>query len=736
MFWGIMKHKLFLCRKFGFSMVELLISLIVISCITAAFAPLITKKFSSSVFGFGGGGGNTPSISSDCSSRFSSDCLLCTSSECLSCAKTCPDGQCQDSTNCTCKECPASEYPNCIKFTNSACIQCKNGYRLVDSTCIACPNGKYSDNGKECKYCEAGYWPNDDKTACVECPKGYICNQDTKVKCSGTTAPKIEENLGGVLGKSHICAPCPAGSYCVDGIETKCPEGTYSQGNKSQCSTCPDNEYPTEDQSTCTTCPTGYYCSGGQQVSCSEKWRNCAECDSTGCTKCKENFNFSNGQCESLSPVTMKIGNLYVTKYNMGDRDELPIPSTITLLNYNEKCPTNGRCCWQGQTANGSYCDAQNGGYSGCKRTVCNWDAAREVCARFNLDGFNWRLPAYSEMSSWYSYSALMSANGLQLCSYTSSNSKNWSRCYAQGNCGNYVNSSYVGTSQCYPSYLWTRNSYNSLNAYYYHLDGSSWNYSYTYNRYPASVRCVAQESNTCPAGTYKSNNDCLDCSNKYPNCSLCDDQLCHLCQSGYEFHRGTGKCVKSLENALPVDNFYVTKYNMGDNGLPIPSTVTILPINGTCTSIKCCWQGRTANSSYCDAFYNGYSGCNRTVCNFEAAKEICSQYTAGNKTWRLPKYSEMKNWYQTYSANYADIYGLQLCSYTSSTSYNWPRCYSQYGCKGTYSDNCYPSYIWTQNTYNINSAYYYYLDSSSWNYSYTYNLEALSVRCITDRVD
>ena len=31
--------------KNGFSLVELLISLIVISCITAAFTPLITKKF-------------------------------------------------------------------------------------------------------------------------------------------------------------------------------------------------------------------------------------------------------------------------------------------------------------------------------------------------------------------------------------------------------------------------------------------------------------------------------------------------------------------------------------------------------------------------------------------------------------------------------------------------------------------------------------------------------------------
>ena len=186
--------------KKGFSLVELLISLIVISCITAAFTPLITKKFATNIGFGGGGGGTTPSISSDCSSRYSSDCLLCTSSECLSCTKTCPEGQCQDSTNCTCKECPTSEYPNCAKFTSTACIQCQKGFRLVEGVCIACTSEKYSDNGKECKYCEPGFWPNSNSTGCVECPEGYICNDGVQIKCSGTTAPTIEENLGARQG--------------------------------------------------------------------------------------------------------------------------------------------------------------------------------------------------------------------------------------------------------------------------------------------------------------------------------------------------------------------------------------------------------------------------------------------------------------------------------------------------------------------------------------------------------
>ena len=52
-------------KKFlGFNLIELMISIITIGCITAAFAPVITKKMNSGMSGYAGGGGGAFSITS------------------------------------------------------------------------------------------------------------------------------------------------------------------------------------------------------------------------------------------------------------------------------------------------------------------------------------------------------------------------------------------------------------------------------------------------------------------------------------------------------------------------------------------------------------------------------------------------------------------------------------------------------------------------------------------------
>lgn len=52
-------------KKFlGFSLIELMISIITIGCITAAFAPVITKKMNGGMSGYAGGGGGAFSITS------------------------------------------------------------------------------------------------------------------------------------------------------------------------------------------------------------------------------------------------------------------------------------------------------------------------------------------------------------------------------------------------------------------------------------------------------------------------------------------------------------------------------------------------------------------------------------------------------------------------------------------------------------------------------------------------
>ncbi|MBR1617559.1 hypothetical protein IJ670_05340, partial [bacterium] len=83
------KQKTFLLIKkaLAFSLIELLISLIAISCITAAFAPVISKKLMSNSISIAsssnnnsGGGGLSP----DCT-HISQNCQSCLGDTCLSC---------------------------------------------------------------------------------------------------------------------------------------------------------------------------------------------------------------------------------------------------------------------------------------------------------------------------------------------------------------------------------------------------------------------------------------------------------------------------------------------------------------------------------------------------------------------------------------------------------------------------------------------------------------------------
>ena len=84
-------------RNLAFTLVELMISLIVISLIAAAFVPVITKKLSSSSIFAGSSGGG---FSKTCS-EIDEDCDLCAGSICLSCKKTCSAGETLNTTSCS-----------------------------------------------------------------------------------------------------------------------------------------------------------------------------------------------------------------------------------------------------------------------------------------------------------------------------------------------------------------------------------------------------------------------------------------------------------------------------------------------------------------------------------------------------------------------------------------------------------------------------------------------------------
>ena len=91
-----------------------------------------------------------------------------------------------------------------------------------------------------------------------------------------------------------------------------------------------------------------------------------------------------------------------------------------------------------------------------------------------------------------------------------------------------------------------------------------------------------------------------------------------------------------------------VTKWNIGDipsatNG-GIASSVRTVSAGSSCSSNSCCWQGSTSGS--CDSSGTSYSGCNRTVCNWQASNDSCLALAYnGTKAgdWRLPTKDEME---------------------------------------------------------------------------------------------
>ncbi len=614
-------------KKFAFSLVELLISLIVISCITAAFTPIITKKFSSGVFGGGSAG-----LSGECKD-ISSDCKLCDKTGCVLCnIETCIDGE----------------------------------YRDV----------------KKCK--------------CIPCTETY-------------------------------------GDDC-----TEC--------NEKKCLTCASDEYLDSDDNC---------------KSCSDKFNHCATCTESECTSCSDGYVLTNPTsstpCSSFScssPDFIQIGNLCITKKNMGDSSTLPIPSGVTVANVNQTCnsSSSNKCCWKGATS-GTNCDNNGGGaYSGCNRTVCTWYAADYICSNFTAGGRTWRLATKDEMSNWATNSKGLGVNGLQLCDRASG--------YSSAYCNGSISCPGSYGDWCGPHGVWSGTVGVSSYTYYYNLVSGSWGQLSNYRTNAFSVRCVAEVTSCadkigagcemcdgnkclkCASGYILKNGKCEeDCTSKFgANCTACTTSACTACASGYHISNASSNpaCVADFtcsgSDFMKIGSLCVTRKNMGDSStLPIPSGVTVASVNQTCNSSssnKCCWKGNTSGTNCDNANGGAYSGCNRTVCDWYAADYICKNFTAGGRTWRLATSFEMSKW-GTNSIG-KGVNGLQLCDYSSG--YSSAYCDTPSSCPGSGGDVCYPYRVWSGTVPGLSYAYYYALGSDSWGQlNNGYRPAAFSVRCVTE---
>lgn len=144
---------------------------------------------------------------------------------------------------------------------------------------------------------------------------------------------------------------------------------------------------------------------------------------------------------------------------------------------------------------------------------------------------------------------------------------------------------------------------------------------------------------------------------------------------------------------------------NITNNGLPLYNPSKTLSLGETCNAAvdRCCWKGQAID---CSADSSGArTGCNRPVCNFVAAEEICKyfntlRYAIGpNAYYRLLKDSELtkiklasKEWGFDRGAE-----GLNLCTHTVDSA---PYCYASWSCFGAFENRCNFTSIVGQNSY------------------------------------
>ena len=532
-------------KIFGFSLVEIVVALIIISVIAAALAPIITKKMKSNHASIIGGSGGTAvsDITTECSNNpnFGPDCKLCTSQYCIDCGLTgCSTGQYADTKRCECKSCTATFGNLCAECNSKGCVRCSSAaYYINNGTCVSCPSGSYCDGVNIYATCPgAGYYC--DSTGIHKCSEKYSSNCATCTS-SACTSCLSKYYLSGknCLECSAGCNKCTSGSYC-----TKCSTYYYLNSTTHACDSCSDvltGCMRCSSKSKCSVCSGGYYlnttnkcsvcsvsncikcidgrdasspacelCSAGYYIntsgtcsSCASKFgSNCVTCNANQCTSCNQNYHIedpsANPACESddkqfncSDSNFMKIGNLCITRRNMGDSGTLSIPSNIRIAQAGsgEICYAQSeKCCWRGPTANQSYCDSANGNYSGCNRTVCNWEAADEICKNFNYAGKKWRLPTKEELTDLgYYYSIGIGADGLMFCDYFDGH--NSARCRDAVSCPG------AQSETCQPRVVWSGSENTSLEAYVVHLRDGIWtNNQIMQKANPYSVRCVTDE--------------------------------------------------------------------------------------------------------------------------------------------------------------------------------------------------------------------------------------------------
>ena len=237
----------------------------------------------------------------------------------ISCNTKCPKPMYYDGLINGCQDCPAGKFgesdgicTDCalgmysivdpVFFGKKGNLKCENclGGKTTDAEgsskitdCKACEAGRYSDPGKSCKACPAGWEGTDLKRYCIECTAGKfqntetICedcpintytNQKAQITCTDCVAA-----ANSVKGSS-VCVKCEVGQYMPAGNDrscVKCPAGKFSNYGKVECTECDLGYYAdkTIAATGCKSCPSGQYGSSAVAVAVVKRINKDDACD-------------------------------------------------------------------------------------------------------------------------------------------------------------------------------------------------------------------------------------------------------------------------------------------------------------------------------------------------------------------------------------------------------------------------------------------------------------------------
>lgn len=190
-----------------------------------------------------------------------------------------------------------------------------------------------------------------------------------------------------------------------------------------------------------------------------------------------------------------------------------------------------------------------------------------------------------------------------------------------------------------------------------------------------------------------------------------------------------------------------------GDAKECVTAKGAVLSTTNTYINSACCWNsGQTAsdytlNDGWTEGTQSEYSGQNRTVCTWQAAKLLCDNWAPEGTSkgdWALPTKSQLIEYGVGSYSNNKGADGLQYCSSAQTTNFkSYPRTLckkSSDACTGAYNNACYPARIWTSNVSGSGSsarAYYAEFDNSGGpTAELTYAYYPASVRCVMTYVN